>query len=99
MMQDWADYLERTLKEIKLTHLRDRVASTTVASARGLALPLFDCFKKDFANVTIADENDVISVPAGTTVRFGFAPNWSQSITFTTATTFTATNSFSAGDP
>jgi hypothetical protein len=26
MMQDWADYLERTLKEIKVTHLRDRVA-------------------------------------------------------------------------
>jgi hypothetical protein len=47
----------------------------------------------------IANENDVVSVPAGTTVRFGFAPNWSQSITFTTATTFTATNSFFGGDP
>jgi hypothetical protein len=47
----------------------------------------------------VANENDVVSVPAGTTVRFGFAPNWSQSITFTTATTFTATNSFFGGDP
>jgi integrase len=26
MMQDWADYLERTLREIKVSPLRDRVA-------------------------------------------------------------------------
>ena len=47
----------------------------------------------------VANENDIVNVPAGTTVRFGFAPNWSQSITFTVATTFTATNSFFGGDP
>ena len=47
----------------------------------------------------VANENDIVNVPAGTTVRFGFAANWSQSITFTVATTFTATNSFFGGDP
>jgi hypothetical protein len=47
----------------------------------------------------VANENDTVNVPAGTTVRFGFAPNWDQSVTFATATTFTATNSFFGGDP
>jgi hypothetical protein len=47
----------------------------------------------------VANENDVVNVPAGTTVRFGFAPNWSAAMTFSTATTFTATNSFFGGDP
>jgi hypothetical protein len=47
----------------------------------------------------VANENDIVNVPAGTTVRFGFAPNWSASITFAVATTFTATNSFFGGDP
>jgi hypothetical protein len=47
----------------------------------------------------IANENDIVNVPAGTTVRFGFAPNWSSPITFSTAATFTATNSFFGGDP
>jgi hypothetical protein len=47
----------------------------------------------------VANEGDLVNVPAGTTVRFGYAPNWSASITFSTATTFTATNSFFGGDP
>jgi hypothetical protein len=47
----------------------------------------------------VANENDVVNVPAGTTVRFGFASNWSSPITFPNATTFTATNSFFGGDP
>ncbi len=47
----------------------------------------------------VANENDIVNVPAGTTVRFGFAPHWSSTITFSTAATFTATNSFFGGDP
>ena len=47
----------------------------------------------------VANEGDLVNVPAGTTVRFGYAPNWSVSITFSAATTFTATNSFFGGDP
>jgi hypothetical protein len=47
----------------------------------------------------VANEGDVVNVPAGTTVRFGFAPNWDPSITFAVATTFTASNSFFGGDP
>jgi hypothetical protein len=47
----------------------------------------------------IANENDVVTVPAGTTVRFGFEPNWDPPVTFAVATTFTATNSFFGGDP
>jgi hypothetical protein len=47
----------------------------------------------------VANENDMVNVPAGATVRFGYEPNWSASITFSTATTFTATNDFFGGDP
>jgi hypothetical protein len=47
----------------------------------------------------VANEGDVINVPAGTTVRFGFAPNWDPSVTFAVDTTFTASNSFFGADP
>jgi hypothetical protein len=47
----------------------------------------------------VANEGDVISVPAGTTVRYGFGSNFSAPITFQAATTFTATNAFFGGDP
>ena len=47
----------------------------------------------------VANEGDVIKVPAGTTVRYGFGSNFSAPITFQVATTFTATNAFFGGDP
>src|SRR5271170_7681476 len=49
--------------------------------------------------IKVANEGDIVNVPAGTTVRFGFAPNWDPPITFANATTFTASNSFFGGDP
>jgi hypothetical protein len=47
----------------------------------------------------VANEGDIVNVPAGTTVRFGFAPNWDPPVTFASATTFTASNSFFGADP
>ena len=47
----------------------------------------------------VANEGDVIKVPAGTTVRYGFGSNFIAPITFQAATTFTATNAFFGGDP
>jgi len=47
----------------------------------------------------VANEGVVVNVPAGTTVRFGFAPNWDPPVTFAVATTFTASNSFFGEDP
>jgi len=47
----------------------------------------------------VANEGDVITVPAGTTVRYGFGSSFTAPITFQAATTFTATNAFFGGDP
>ena len=47
----------------------------------------------------VANEGDIVNVPAGTTVRFGFGQNWDPSVTFNAATTFTASNTFFGGDP
>ena len=48
---------------------------------------------------TVAKEGDTVTVPAGTTVRYGIGTDWNPAKTFASGTTFVVDNGFFGKDP